>query len=478
MKRRAGEKSGIAILGPSPESARIDSPSVPNNEHNRLRHPAHSPDDLCRTRGSFVDNRERAHHIALMKWRNQILALSCLAAFVALGILYFKHWVVQKPFGIILFVGEGLSSSRLAAARAYAVGSANSLPLDSFPNAALLRNPSLDFATPDQAAAATALATGNRTNNGLLSTDPSGTPLVTLIELARRTGRATGLITNGRLTDATSAAFYAHSADATNFSDLAAQLVDRESLDLVMGGGAGYFLPETKGGARKDERDLLLDLRRRGFDVVRTRAELEAIPPWRRPKLFGGFALPQMAYADEIEARGEQPALSDMVRKAIELLQFNRSGYVLVVDAGLMGEAARKNQGERALSETAELARAASVAQRYAGATSIVLVAGDVAIGGLTLNGYPYRTDTGVALLGLNSAGQPWLTWASGPNGPAAVDRAEGERDDQLEPALIYAESALNTVEDVIAFGSGQGTDRLRGVVDNTLLFQILIDHL
>jgi hypothetical protein len=47
--------------------------------------------------------------IAAMKWRNQILALLCLTIFVALGVLYFRHWVVQKPFGIVLFIGEGLT---------------------------------------------------------------------------------------------------------------------------------------------------------------------------------------------------------------------------------------------------------------------------------------------------------------------------------------------------------------------------------
>ena len=44
-----------------------------------------------------------------MKWRNQILALLCLTIFFAFGVLYFRHWVVQKPFGIVLFIGEGLT---------------------------------------------------------------------------------------------------------------------------------------------------------------------------------------------------------------------------------------------------------------------------------------------------------------------------------------------------------------------------------
>ena len=100
-----------------------------------------------------------------MKWRNQLLALFCLVVFAAFGVFYFQHWVVQKPFGIILFVGEGLSPGRLAAARVYAAGADNPLGLDSMPHLALLTNYSNDFAAPDQAAAATALATGVKVNN-------------------------------------------------------------------------------------------------------------------------------------------------------------------------------------------------------------------------------------------------------------------------------------------------------------------------
>ena len=43
------------------------------------------------------------------------------------------------------------------------------------------------------------------------------------------------------------------------------------------------FLPEAKGGERTDGRDLVLEMRRNGFEIVRTKAELESIPRWRRP---------------------------------------------------------------------------------------------------------------------------------------------------------------------------------------------------
>ena len=74
-----------------------------------------------------------------MKWRNQILALLCLAIFIAFGVLYFRHWVVQKPFGIVLFVGEGLTPDRIAATRAYAGGASSRLAIESLPAMALLR---------------------------------------------------------------------------------------------------------------------------------------------------------------------------------------------------------------------------------------------------------------------------------------------------------------------------------------------------
>jgi alkaline phosphatase len=431
-------------------------------------------------------------YIAVVKWRNQILALVCLLAFAGLGILYFQHWVVQKPFGIILFIGEGLASHRLAATRVYAGGADAKLTLDAMPHVALITNYSKDFATPDQAAAATALATGVRVNNQAIAVDGEGKPLETIIELARGSGRATGLITNARLTDATSAAFYSHPRDSNDLDEIARQFIEGGKVDIAMGGGAAQFLPEEKAGQRQDHRDLLLELRGHGFDVIQTRGDLESVPAWRVPKVFGAFAPAEMAFSNQIEERKEQPSLADMVRRAIELLQYNTGGYLLVVDAGLMRKAAQENNAERTLSETVELDRAVATAQQYAGRKATIIVCGDVAVGGLSLNGFPFRKYSGIALLGLNSAGQPWITWATGPNGikfygaDKLVPRnrngdANGGTEtsrDYLEPATLYAKSALNTVDDVVAFGSGPGTAALQGTLESTMIFQIIRDQL
>src|SRR6476620_9161433 len=181
-----------------------------------------------------------------MKWRNQLLALVCLLAFAGVGVIYFQHWVIRKPFGIILFVGEGLSPARLAPTRTFAAGAGTRLNMDSMPYAALVMNYSKDFAAPDPAAAATAIATGERVNNRAIAINAEGKPLKSIIELAREYGRATGLVTDAKLTDPTSAAFYAHTGDPNDPEKIAAEFVDRANVDSAMGGGAAQLFQPQK----------------------------------------------------------------------------------------------------------------------------------------------------------------------------------------------------------------------------------------
>src|SRR5207247_11110340 len=114
-------------------------------------------------------------------------------------------------------------------------------------------------------------------------------------------------------------------------------------VDVALGDGAAEFNEDELSQAR--------------ISIDHNSAELEEITGWQQPRLLGLFAANDLPFTDEVAARTEQPALADMVRRAIELLQVNRHGYVLIVDAHLMASAAWQNLGERALHETAELDR-------------------------------------------------------------------------------------------------------------------------
>jgi len=419
------------------------------------------------SRSCEIDNAAEDYSHRAMKWRNQILALICLLAFGAVGVLYFQNWVVQKPFGIILFVGEGLTAQRTAATRVYIGGADNPLAMDGLEFSARLRNRSADFAVPDSAAAASALATGIRVKNGTIATAESGAPLQTILEIAHQEGRATGIVTDGALTNPTVAAFYAHASTAKPPQQFATTMIEQSAVDIALGGGAADF-----DKAKLDQTRVR---------VVRNLPELEQISGWQQPRLLGLFAANDLPFTDEVAARTDQPSLADMVRRAIELLQVNRHGYVLVVNAHLMASAAWQNLGERTLRETAELDRAVQVSREYAGRNSAIIVCGDAAIGGMNVNGYPFRYDSGVAILGLNSAGQPWVTWATGPNGGktgATVESSTARDLSALEPAAVQAPSALNSLEDPIANASGLRMEKLRGTIDNTQVFEIIRDAL
>ena len=407
------------------------------------------------------------HIASRMKWRNQLLAVVCLVAFVGLGVLYFQNWVVQKPFGIILFVGEGLTAQRIAAARVYDGGSDGRLEVDSFAFSARLKNYSADFAVPDSGAAATALATGTKVKNGALSVDQTHGPLRTILEIAHDQGRATGIITDGTLTNPTIAAFYAHASNAKQPRELANALIEAESIDIALGGGGSSFDKQKQEQANiRTPKDL---------------AELEKISGWQRPRVIGLFAENDLPFSDELTARAEKPSLADMVRRAIELLQLNRRGYILIVDEHLMASAAWQNQGERTLRETLELDHAIRTAREFGGANVATMVCGDVAIGGMNVNGFPFRYDHGVAILGLNSAGQPWITWATGPNGARIREDTEERTARDLlnaEPAALESPYALNALEDPVACGTGSHTEKIHGTMESTELFSILRDAL
>ena len=403
-----------------------------------------------------------------MRLRNNLLALAILLVFIGIGVLYVRFWVVQRPYGIIVFVSDGLVTRHITAARLYENGAGNRLEMERLlPHSALVRNDPQQFAVPDAASAASALATGQKARHHTVGVDHRGTSITSILELARKEGRAVGLVTNGSLTGASPAAFYAHTANAEDGQALAAQLIAAPQFKVLLGGGSEDFLPEGKAGRRKDGKDFLGANKAAGWDVMRARAELESASPYREGTLLGIFAEGVMDFSKKRELTAVQPSLSDLVRRAIECLETNRHGYVLIVDEALISQACVLNEGEHLMRETLELDRAIGTAVKYAGEKSLIVAVGRTSIGGFALSGYPMRQDKGLALLGPTPEGNPYITWATGPKGAKPN-----------EPVAREAHGGVNIAEDVLALGAGLGADRLRGFLDSTDIFQILRDAL
>ncbi|MES2568715.1 MAG: alkaline phosphatase, partial [Verrucomicrobiota bacterium] len=264
------------------------------------------------------------------------------------------------------------------------------------------------------------------------------------------------------------AAFYAHVADARDADQIAVQFATQSILDVALGGGSAELTPESTGGRRKDQRNLLNELKAKGRESVSTKAELENAAAFRTGSIIGIFSPGPLAFSDQIESVSQQPSLADMVRRGIEFLQINRNGYLLIVDEGLSSRAAETNQAERTINGTLALDRAIATATKYAGEKSLIVAVGKHSVGGLSLNGYSPRQNYGVALLGASPAGHPSITWATGPNGAGS----------KTEPSVFQTPSALNTAEDVIAIGKGDGSEKLHGFLDNTAIFKLLKEAL
>ncbi len=381
------------------------------------------------------------------KFRNLVLALLCVLIFAGAGIVLYRNWVVQRPFAVILFLAPGLDTRVTAAARLYSGGSEGNLAMEALPNLALIRLPGRDRAVAGPVAAATTYATGHPGSEGSLSTDGRGNNLPTLLQEARSRGRLVGLVTNGRLATPTLGAFYAPGTDPTDPSGLAANLLETSRPDVALGGGLRDFLPELKGGRREDGRDLTLLGRQSGYDIVRNRAELASTPTWRTPKILGLFSHGSLGFSDQVASSGLQPSLAEMTLAAIQLLQFNRRGYFLVVEAALVDEAARQNQGERVLQELLQLDAAVQTARAYAGENVIIFVAGTVSSGGLQLNGTAMNQDSGLALLARSPEGIPALTWSTG---PGATSGAEESAAPPSEPIAVPSRQTFPVAGDLL----------------------------
>ena len=105
----------------------------------------------------------------------------------------------------------------------------DTLIMDELPAYGYSKTYSADNAVTDSAAAATAIATGVKTNNGVVGMDHNLNILTTILEEAQIRGMSTGLITNVQVAHATPAAFAAHVENRYMMTEIAEKCTPSES---------------------------------------------------------------------------------------------------------------------------------------------------------------------------------------------------------------------------------------------------------
>ncbi|CAG8703675.1 7361_t:CDS:10, partial [Dentiscutata erythropus] len=214
------------------------------------------------------------------------------------------------------------------------------------------RTRSSDSLVTDSAAGATAFSCIKKTYNGGIAVDPDKAPCGTILEAAKAIGMRTGLVVTSRITHATPASFSSHVV-SRDMEDIIAtqQLGDYplgRQVDLMMGGGRCYFLPNsTTDSCRSDELDLIAEAKKSGFTYFSSRKEFDNIDPKSQSiPLLGLFTLDHMSYEiDRIPT--DEPSLKEMSEKAIRILEAqtanSNKGFFLMIEGSRIDMAGHSN---------------------------------------------------------------------------------------------------------------------------------------
>lgn len=221
-------------------------------------------------------------------------------------------------------------------------------------------------------AAATALATGYKTNNVMVSISPDGERLKTVLEYAQEKGMKTGLITTVMIYDATPAAFAAHNESRYNQAEIAADMLEHQ-VDVLLGGGRALFFDE----------DLITRAQELGYTYVKNEEELLRVAGGT---VLGLFSDVEMSYELDRHLTNE-PSIAQMTEKAIEILSTdNDNGFFLMVEGGRTDWAGHRNDAAAIAADLNAFDEAVGVAMQFADedGNTLIVITSDHETGGLT----------------------------------------------------------------------------------------------
>ena len=298
-------------------------------------------------------------------------ALWCVLLLAAAGCTT-THPADGEVRNLIYLIGDGMGLSHLAML---------DIETDYRPNAfdrterlALVTTRSVNNRVTDSAAAGTALATGHKTGNSMLGMTLDSTLVSSMMERARDRGMATGIVVTSYLQHATPGAFYAHRPKRSQYEAITEQLLASE-FDVLLGGGAEW-LEKPCAAADGNYFDAFA---RKGYRVVRTPEELDAVHDGRLLGCFAEGHLPRSAERGDLLPRA--------TRKALELLAADRDGFLLMVEGSQIDGAAHANDAAQVLDEMRDFEQVVSLAMDFADTHpgTLVVIVADHETGGLTM---------------------------------------------------------------------------------------------
>jgi alkaline phosphatase len=304
-----------------------------------------------------------------------------LLLIIALIFLLPKALLAAAPKNIIFYIGDGMASTqRRVAEEVYK----RRLAMNTLPVVGLYTTYSEDSIITDSAAAATAMATGHKTENSVISMDAEGEiAYETIAEAARRLGKSVGLLTTTRITHATPASFGSHTESRGDENGIAVQFLE-SGFDVLMGGGRQHFVPKgTNKSRRWDNRNLLSDFRKKGYELLQDRDALKSLQVQKNTRVLGLFSNSHLPYY--LDRTEETPSLAEMTGVAVKILSQNPKGFFLMVEGGRIDHAAHGNAPAGTMGDLLEFDDAVAVGIEFSKSTpsTLLVVGGDHETGGM-----------------------------------------------------------------------------------------------
>jgi alkaline phosphatase len=303
----------------------------------------------------------------------------------ALAVL-FADILWAGPKYVFLFIGDGMGSNQIKLAERV---NGKKLQFQSFPVHSMVTTFSLNKPVTDSAAAGTALASGNKTNNGWLGMVPVKTQVKdektgkmidkvipekvdSIVPFLKKRGMKIGIISSVYLNHATPASFYGHVKSRNMYDALALQMAD-SNIDFF--GGDGLALKKLK------KEDILKKFTDNGYQIIENPKAPIKLQSDKKCYVFREFQF----VADQHE---KTPlTLAGTVELAIKQLD-NPKGFFIMCEGGRIDWGCHKNDAGASATETIAFDKAVKVAcefyQKHPDDTLIIVTA-DHETGGLEL---------------------------------------------------------------------------------------------
>ncbi len=314
--------------------------------------------------------------------RNIIVSISAIVVIlIGIALLFPAKEKPSAPKNIVYLIGDGMGFGQISTLiMEHAVNgeTCTSSQVERIQHMGMATTYSANSKVTDSAAGGTALATGEKTNNGTVGLNPSGDTLTSVLADAREMGKSTGIVVNTSILDATPAAFYAHVPQRSQWEDIAVQLTQC-NYDLLIGDGLKYF------NQRTDSLDLTEVFTEKGYAFFDSPDALSITQPEEKLLALANFK--------EVLPGTVDNALTWLGQKE------NPEGFFLMIEEARIDGHGHNNDVQGLIDEMEIMDKVMKVVLDYADAhpETLVIITADHETGGVNMgyDGRPFFSTKG-----------------------------------------------------------------------------------